>query len=68
MLGFFLVIFPKLDATSGGGCDDNALLALNSLTSDMSNGCVGSCMFGNDEFVDNISGCVGNADVDKFGD
>ena len=45
MLGAFcLLICPKADATSGGGWELSAIEALNSLTSDLSNGFVGNCI------------------------
>ena len=51
MLGAFcLLICPKADATSGGGWELSALEALNSLTSDLSNGFVGSCILDMDGF------------------
>ena len=51
MLGAFcLPICPKADATSGGGWELSALEALNSLTSDLSNGFVGSCILDMDGF------------------
>ena len=51
MLGAFcLLICPKADATSGGGWELSALEALNSLTSDLSNGFVGNCILDMDGF------------------
>ena len=51
MLGAFcLLICPKADATSGGGWELIAIEALNSLTSDLSNGFVGNCILDMDGF------------------
>ena len=51
MLGAFcLLICPKADATFGGGWELSALEALNSLTSDLSNGFVGNCILDMDGF------------------
>ena len=66
MLGAFcLLICPKADATSGGGWELRALEALNSLTSDLSNGFVGSCILDMDG-LEGSKRLLGGIVVDEY--
>ena len=68
MLGAFcLLICPKADATSGGGWELSALEALNSLTSDLSNGFVGSCILDMDG-LEGINRLLGGIVAEEYGE